>query len=134
MTATTTDRNTCLKDPFLVAVPLAAGVAVLAGTMAAINADGFGEMATTAADLSYFGRFEEAVDNTTGADGDKTAQVRRKKVFLWDNEAADLVTQASLGQLCYMVDNQTVAATDGGGTRSVAGVVLAIESEGVWVE
>ena len=134
MTAILTDRNTPYKDPFLVAVPLAAGVAVLAGTMAAINATGFGQMSQTAADLTYFGRFEEAVDNTTGADGDKTAQVRRKKVFLWDNEAADLVTQASLGQLCYMVDNQTVAATDGGGTRSVAGVVIAIDSDGVWVE
>ena len=134
MTATTVDRNTSYKDGFLLALPLAAGALVLAGTMAVANADGFVEMATLADDLTYLGRFEEAVDNSAGDDGDKTAQVRRKKVFCWENHGADLVTQASLGQLCYIVDNQTVAATDGTGTRSAAGIVLAIDSDGVWVE
>lgn len=134
MTAITTDRNTPYKDPFILSVPLAAGVIVLAGTMAVANADGFGEMATTADDLTYLGRFDEAVDNSTGDDGDKKAQVRRKKVFAWENHGADPVTQAGLGQLCYIVDNQTVAATDGTGTRSAAGIVLAIDDDGVWVE
>lgn len=134
MTAITTDRNTPYKDPFIVSVLLAAGVTVLAGTMAVVNADGFGQMATTADDLTYLGRFDEAVDNSAGDDGDKIAQVRRKKVFCWENHGADPVTQASLGQLCYIVDNQTVAATDGTGTRSAAGIVLAIDSDGVWVE
>lgn len=134
MTATTTDRNTQYKDPYLVSVDLAAGVSVLAGTMAVINADGFAQMAATADDLTYVGRFEESVDNSLGDDGDKSAQVRRKKLFQWANDAADPVTQVSLGQACYIVDNQTVAATDGTGTRSVAGTVLGIDSEGVWVE
>lgn len=134
MTAITTDRNTPYKDAQLLVVKLAAGAAVLAGTMAVANADGFSEMATLADDLTYLGRFEEAVDNSTGDDGDKTALVRRHKAFCWENHGADLVTQTSLGQLCYIVDNQTVAATDGTGTRSAAGIVLVIDAEGVWVE
>ena len=134
MTATTTDRNTPYKDPYLLSIALAAGASVLAGTMAVINADGFAQMAATADDLTYAGRFEESVDNSAGDDGDKSAQVRRKKLFQWASHGADPVTQASLGQLCYIVDNQTVAATDGTGTRSAAGIVLAIDSDGVWVE
>jgi len=134
MTATTTERNTPYKDPFILAVALAAGVSVLAGTIAVANADGFGEMATLADDLTYLGRFEESVDNSAGDDGEKTALVRRKKAFCWANHGADAVTQASLGKPCYIVDNQTVAKTSGTGTRSVAGIVLAIDSEGVWVE
>lgn len=134
MTAITTDRHTPYKDGLILSCALAAGVSVLAGTMAVVNADGFVEMATTADDLTYLGCFEQAVDNSAGDDGDKTVQVSRKKVFCWANHSADLVTQASIGQLCYIVDNQTVAKTDGTGTRSAAGIVLAIDSDGVWVE
>lgn len=135
MSATTTDRNTFYKDVQILGLDLAAGVSVLAGTIAVLNADGFGQMGDTAADLIYVGCFEESVDNTTGADGDVKAKVRREKAFNWENDDADPVTQAELGQVCYIVDNQTVAATNDGGTRSAAGVVWEIDADGsVWVK
>lgn len=133
MTATTVDRNTPYKDGELISVKLAA-VAVLAGTMAVANASGYGVGGSTATTLTYLGRFEEAVDNSAGAAGDKEAVVRIGKAFKWENHGADPVTQASLGKVCYIVDNQTVAATDGTGTRSVAGKVIQVDSDGVWVK
>lgn len=133
MTATTTDRNTEMKDGELISVKLAA-VAVLAGTMACANASGYGVGGSTATTLTYLGRFEESADNSAGAAGDVSVKVRRKKAFKWENHGADPVTQASLGELCYIVDNQTVAETDGTGSRSAAGIVLQIDSDGVWVE
>ena len=39
-----------------------------------------------------------------------------------------------MGSDCYIVDDQTVAKTNGGATRCVAGKVWDVDAEGVWVE
>ena len=44
------------------------------------------------------------------------------------------VVQADLGKTCYIVDDETVAKTDGTATRSAAGKVVGLDSDGVWVE
>ena len=98
------------------------------------NSTGFAAPGSVATTLTYLGRAEEYVDNTGGANGDKTVQIRRRKAFKFKNYATDLVTQASLGKTCYIVDDETVAATNGGNTRSAAGAVLGIETDGVWIQ
>ena len=51
-----------------------------------------------------------------------------------NSSAGDLITIADIGKACFIVDDQTVAKTDGTGTRSRAGIVDGIEaSGGVWV-
>ena len=50
-----------------------------------------------------------------------------------NSAAADLIAQADVGKLCHVVDDQTVAKTDGTGTRSRAGIVARVETAGVWV-
>jgi hypothetical protein len=132
--ALTKDRNTAMQTAELIEVPVAAGAVCFAGGMAAANATGFATPAATATTLTYLGRFEEYVDNSSGSAGDVTVLVRRGKAFKWKNSGTNAVTQASLGKVCYMVDDETVAATNGSSTRSAAGVVVAIESDGVWVE
>ena len=134
MTATTTDRHTPYRDADLLAVPVAANAVIPAGVIVAASATGYATNGTTATTLTALGRSEEAVDNTGGADGAKTIVVRRNKAFKYANLAGDPVSQASLGKACYIADNQTVAATNGTNTRSVAGIVRGVESDGVWVE
>lgn len=131
--ALTNDRNTPSKDGELVSVPLAA-VKVHAGGLTAINAAGFATPGAVATTLKYFGRAEESVDNSAGAAGDKSVLVRRKKAFKWLNHGADAVVQADLGATCYIVDDQTVAKTNGTNTRSAAGIVVQVDADGVWVE
>lgn len=134
MTATTEDRNTHYKDGEELPFPVSAGEICLAGTLAVLNG-GFAEGGTTAVGLIAQGRFEETVDNSAGADGDLIVRIRRKKAFLFANSAAaDEIAQADVGADCYIVDNQTVAKTDGAASRSVAGEVVGIETNGVWVE
>lgn len=133
MTATSSDRMTAHKDGELIAVPIAAATKVLAGTIACANATGFAVGGDTALNLTYIGTFDETIDNLAGGDGAAQVMVRRGKAFHLANDGTDPVTQAGLGKPCYIVDNQTVAATDGGGTRSASGIVLGIESGGVWV-
>lgn len=128
------DRNTPMKDGELIAVPVAANAKIYAGALTVANATGYAAPGSTATTLTYLGRAEESVDNTGGADGAKTVQVRRKKAFKFKNSGADAVTQAELGKACYIVDDETVAKTNGTGTRSAAGIVVGIEADGVWVQ
>lgn len=134
MAALTADRNTPSQSAKRVGVPVAAGVKCFAGGLAVANANGFAAPGSTATTLTYLGRFAEAVDNTAGGNGAKTVLVDRKEAYLFDNAAGDLITQADLGKVCYVVDDQTVAKTNGGNTRSAAGKVVGVDADGVWVE
>jgi len=134
LSALAADRNTPLKDGEIIAVPVATGVKIFAGALVAASATGFATPGATATTLTYLGCAEAQADNTTGANGAISVQVRRNKAFKFANLGADLVVQADLGKNCYIVDDQTVAKTSGGSTRSVAGKVLGVESDGVWVE
>lgn len=128
------DRNTPYKDGELIPVPVAANAKIYAGALVVANATGYAAPGSAATTLTYLGRAESSVDNTGGADGAKTVQVRRRKAFKWKNSGADAVTQAELGKSCYIVDDETVAKTNGTGTRSVAGTVVQLDADGVWVE
>lgn len=132
--ALSADRNTPVKDGVLIPVPVAASTSIKAGALVCANATGFAVNGAVATTLTYLGRAEEAVDNSAGADGAKTILVRRKAAFKWENHGTDTITQALLGKTCYVVDDQTVAATAATSTRSAAGKVIGVESDGVWVE
>lgn len=134
MTATTLDRNTSHRDTQLLCVPMAANAVIPAGVIVAANATGFAVNGLTSTTITSLGISDIAMDNTGGTDGAQTILVRRGKAFKLANLAADPVTQASIGKPCYIADNQTVAATHGGNTRSVAGTVLGVEADGVWVQ
>lgn len=127
------DRNTPMMDGELIAVPVATAVKIYGGALVAANAAGYATPGATATTLTYLGRAESQVDNTAGANGAKTVNVRRGKAFKFKNSGADAVTQAELGKVCYIVDDETVAKTNGTATRSAAGIVLGVESDGVWV-
>lgn len=130
--ALTTDRNTPRRDGGFIHIPVAANAVIHAGALVVADANGYAAPGSTATTLTYLGRAEEAVNNTGGANGDQDITVRRS-AFQWKNSGADPVTQASLGKVCYIVDDETVAATNGTNTRSAAGVVTGIEPDGVWV-
>lgn len=132
--ALTKDRNTAMKDGEIIAVPVAANAVCYAGGIAVANATGFAAPGSTATTLTYLGRFEDYVSNAGGANGAKLVQVRRKKAFKFGNSGTDAITQADLGKTCYIVDDETVAKTNGTGTRSAAGKVIGIDADGVWVE
>lgn len=131
--ALSADRNTPMMDGELVNLPVAASKKIFAGSLVAANSTGYVTPGETATTLIYLGRAEEQVDNSTGAAGAKTINVRKKKAFKWKNSGADAVVQADLGKNCYIVDDETVAKTSGTSTRSVAGVVVKVDTDGVWV-
>ena len=128
------DRNTHMKDGEIISVPVAATTTIEAGKIVVANATGYGAEGSTATTLTYLGRAEEYVDNSAGADGDKSVKVRRGKAFKWDNSSGDAVDQSCLGKTCYIEDDETVSKTDGSSTQSAAGKVVQLDSDGVWVQ
>ena len=132
MPALTRDRNTQLKNAEIIGVPAAANAVIHAGAIVVANANGYAAPGTTAAGQTYLGRAEESANNTGGANGAATVLVRRLNAFKWGNDGS--ITQAHQGKTAYIVDDQTLAATDGAGTRSAAGRIVGIEPDGVWIE
>ncbi len=134
MTALAKDRNTPERDGRMIELGAAANAVFFAGAIACRNATGFATPGATATTLKALGRAEENVDNTGGADGDIAVRIK-KGVFRFANSAAgDLIAAADIGNDCYIVDDQTVAKTNGTGTRSIAGKVIDVDALGVWVE
>lgn len=112
--------------------PVKASVKPIAGGIAVLSA-GYAAPGTTALNLIAVGMFEQTVDNSSGSNGDKNVDVREGS-YKWGNSSAgDAITQADVGKDCYIVDDQTVAKTDGTGTRSRAGKITKVESDGVTV-
>lgn len=133
MTALTADRNTQRREPGLHNLPMAANAKIFAGSLVMLNATGYATKGATATGQVCAGRAEEQVDNTGGADGAKTIDVRAGDFKFANSAAGDAITIAEIGDNCYIVDDQTVAKTDGTGTRSVAGKIVGVDSDGVWV-
>nr|WP_315492951.1 hypothetical protein [uncultured Pseudomonas sp.] len=128
----TQDRNTPMKAAEVLVVPVAANVRIFAGSLVVATATGFAAPGSAALGLSYLGRAEESVDNRGGAAGAAQVEIRHGKAFCWGNDGT--VTQAQMFKPAYIVDDETVAAADAGGTRSAAGRIVGIDADGVWVE
>lgn len=136
MTATAKARLTQRKGTHgqLVNLPVKGGVVLYAGTLVVRDANGYLTNPSAATTLKAVGRMPRTVDTTGIADGVVYADVETG-TFKWANSAAaDEITIADVGKVCYMVDNQTVAKTSDTNTRSEAGVVIAVEADGVFVQ
>ncbi|MGQ7818820.1 hypothetical protein ACUTAH_24650 [Metapseudomonas furukawaii] len=130
MTALTEDRDTPLADTQLLALPVAGGVRIFAGSLVVLGQGG-ARPGHDAPGLIAMGRAERYVDNREGDDGDEQVQVRHGLAFRWASDGT--VTAAHLGQPAYVVDDQTVSADDNGGKRSLAGQIVQLEADEVWV-
>lgn len=134
MAALSSDRNTPRRDGSVLSLPVAASVKLYAGALVARDASGNATPGATATTLRGVGRAEAQVDNTSGSAGALNVDVR-KGVFRFGNSSAgDAITRADIGADCYIVDDQTVAKTNGSSTRSIAGTVFDVDTDGVWVK
>ncbi len=131
MTALVEERNTKQRVGDIGEFPVKASVKCLQGGLAVLSG-GYAAPATTALSLVAIGRFEDTADNSTGSSGAIKARVGRG-TFLFKNSATDLIAQADVGSDCWLVDDQTVAKSNGTSTRSRAGKIVAVEPAGVWV-
>lgn len=127
MAALTQDRSTDYSLGDLLAIPVAAGARIFAGSLVCSNASGYAEPAGDTAGLVFEGVATEQADNTGGADGDVSVVVRRRGRFRFDCQ--DHLDQSAQSAGLYAVDDHTVAADPAQVTNDVAvGVLDRVES------
>lgn len=105
MTALSADAQRASREPGIRAYPVEAGEVIYKGAIVALDADGFLIPATNTAGLQVVGVAEEKADNTGGADGAIDVKVRSDRAFKF---TATSITQAMLGDMMYVVDDNTV--------------------------
>jgi hypothetical protein len=131
MSATTANRNT----PELAGLKsLPANIAVkndevlYAGIMIATDATPEIVNASDTAALVVVGRCPVAIDNA--ADGEVVSP--EMGCFKYENDGDNAVVAGD--KVCFVHDNQTVCATAGSTNKIVAGLVIQVVSDGVWVD
>jgi hypothetical protein len=134
MTALTADRATPKRHGRDLNLPVATNAIIFAGAIVALSATGFAVKGAVATTLKGVGVARRSVNNTGGADGAVSLAVERGVWQFGNSASTDQITLADVGASCYIVDDQTVAKTNGGATRSVAGVIRDVDANGVWVE
>lgn len=132
--ALTQDRDTKRREGRGFTAPIAANAKIFKGALLARNAAGYAVPASTSTTQKALGRAEEAIDNTGGADGAARVPYRKGTFHFKNSAAGDAITIADVENDCYIVDDETVAKTNGTNTRSVAGKVKEVDANGVYVE
>lgn len=130
MTALSAPRNTPLRVGDAFAFAVAASTTIHQGSLVVLDA-GYAKPGRTATGLIAVGRAESSA--TAVSAGDAQVEVRRGVVKFANSSAGDLIAQADVGADCFIVDDQTVAKTNGTNTRSRAGKIAAVDADGVWV-
>ena len=59
--------------------------------------------------------------------GAVTVEIATGAFYLQNGTAGDLIGQANVGALCYVINENTVGLTSNGGTRPVAGAILSVQ-------
>ena len=110
------------REGQLTPAPKAPAVRIYGGAIVCANAAGVAVPGAADAALRFLG-----VAESEAISGERTVHVRRNVDFLLRSAAgADAVTAAGLGRPCWIVDDEFVAGSDGGGTRPAAGIVTGL--------
>ena len=135
MAALSAGRNTAQRTGQLFTRPVAANVTIYPGALLALTAAGYATPGAVATTLIADGVAETDVPIVNGATAGAVTVTVRPGIHQFGNSAAaDAITFAEIGDNCYIVDDQTVAKTDGGATRSIAGKIVDVDAQGVWVK
>jgi hypothetical protein len=120
--------------------PVAANTRIFKGSIVCLNASGDAIPGDDAAGgaVVCVGKASSTIDNRTGSPaggsaGDIDVEVEFG-VFGWENSAStEEVTNADVGTVVYVVDDQTVGETDASATLVAAGVCTEVRDGKVWV-
>ncbi len=141
MTAMSAERSTIRMDASGAAAPpdqlnaaVAANAVGFQGGIACFQpSSGFYVDASATTGLVAVGRWQKDFSNTGGANGAVNVNVDQGTLKYASGTGVDLITQADAGSIAYIMDDQTLGLTNGGGTRSPAGIITQVDADGsVW--
>ncbi|WP_068317502.1 hypothetical protein [Polycladidibacter hongkongensis] len=112
-------------------LPLAPQTGILKGALVMVEGSTV-VPGKTAKGLATVGIAENSVQ-AAAAGQTANVDIRRDGWFPFANSADDPISRADIGRDCFVVDDNTLAKTHGGNTRSVAGIVRDVDATGVWI-
>lgn len=127
----TKDKQVQSRILAIVGHPMAADTEIFKGSLVALNGDDLAVAATKTAGLRVRGICRKGQDNTGGAAGAKTVEVRKDECARVKNDAVSPVTREHIGSPCYILDDETVTSDAAG--SSIAGTVEDLDDNGVWI-
>lgn len=130
MTAQTQARSVVEHEGVYSEAPVKGATTIHQGALV-VTDSGLAVPGKTATSLTVLGVAVTTVQNV-GADGAKKVLAKRG-TFKFFNLGADAILAGDVGKDCFIVDDQTVAKTNGTNTRSVAGKIIGVEADGVFV-
>lgn len=107
-------------------------VTVYAGSLVCKNSSGHVVVGSASTTLIALGVATETKTNS-GSAGSTSVRYRQGCFRFNNSSAGDAITIADVGADCYIVDDEQVAKTNGGSTRSRAGKIVDVDSSGVFV-
>ncbi|MCR6661832.1 MAG: hypothetical protein NVV60_01460 [Luteimonas sp.] len=131
MVAATQGRNTKRRNADQAEAVVNNGATIHAGTIVQrLTATGNAVPGGTASAGDAVG----VAEHTVVGDGIRRVKYSRGCYQFANSAAADLIGLGDIGANCYVVDNQTVAKTDNSAARKIAGKIIDVDANGVWVE
>ena len=121
------DRSTAFRGSAFQSLPLAAGVTVWQGTMVARRPSGWHGPAGGDPGELVVGVARNRADASGLGDGQIRALAEAGE-FRFDIDPADPVLETGVSQPCYAASDRSVAGSDGGGERAMAGILTGIDS------
>ena len=128
-----TPRRASPDDRRLAYAPVASDEFYIGGIVAVDTADSKLKPGATSTTLVAVGVCAERYTSPASVPSTKYVKLMTGTHRFDNSAAADLIALDDIGKVCYIVDDQTVALTNGGATRSIAGRIEDVDSSGVWV-
>lgn len=132
MVALTAGRGTPKREGRDLADPVKAATTIYQGGIVCLDASGWAVPGSTSTTLKPRGLAKATVANP-GANGAETVESETGTFRFVNSSAGDAIARADIGADAYIVDDQTVAKTSGGSTRSILGKIVDVDAQGVWV-
>ena len=118
--------NTLVRDGMYLS-PLASSNILYAGTIAALNTNGYAVSASDTSGQKVIGIFDQSVDNTGSSyKSNKTVRVRRGVFSL---ATGSTNTVADIGNMAYVLDNQTVGNASEATNDIMAGIIVDVQND-----
>ena len=118
--------NTLVRDGMYLS-PLASSNILYAGTIAALNTNGYAVSASDTSGQKVIGIFDQSIDNTGASyKSNKTVRVRRG-VFALATGSTNTV--ADIGNMAYVLDNQTVGNASEATNDIMAGIIVDVQND-----
>jgi len=133
MPALTEDKVLQKSDGVELDFPVAASQKIFGGAMVCVNAAGFALEGSDTAGLIFQGIAMNQVDNSAGANGDKSVVLRRRGLVMVTMGTA--ITQANVGDNVFLVDDQTVDLTANVTNAIFCGIIAKYVSSTIaWID